>query len=167
MARLFTATALALAAMASPAFAGDNSCTGWVSIVGANGYIHGDIDGDGNEGHCTFSPASKTGKMIIAKCPVGTACHVQLPLEAKSHPITTTRIQVTRGRAALDYPGLPDTKREDMSPEYRMCYDQPKTTLEKLAKTNLGPEYADAAMTDAKNWVKTCKKLGIDILEKH
>src|SRR5262245_6926570 len=96
MLKTLTAAALTLTALAgatsTSAVAGDNSCVGYVSA--------GQIVDDGwslpPSGVCTFSPTSKVGKIILAKCPVGTTCRVELPLEANSRPITTTRVRIEK-----------------------------------------------------------------------
>lgn len=93
--------ALTGAALATPAHAGDTSCQGYVYVEGATGYIS-DPEGDfgtivGNGDHCSFPTASKVGKMILAKCSVGWECHIQLPLDASTQPIKTTRLEITKG----------------------------------------------------------------------
>jgi hypothetical protein len=94
-----------LAATLTLAKAGSNECVGYVSA----GKI-ADDDGEWTRpipAPCTFSMTSKVGKMILAKCPIGSACRVTLPLEASSTPITTTRVQIEKecdGRCVFVYP---------------------------------------------------------------
>jgi hypothetical protein len=86
------AALVALTSWSAPVAAGSNECIGYVTA--------GKITDDGwslpPAGECTFSSVSKIGKMILAKCPIGTTCRVSLPLEAKSNPITTTRVEISK-----------------------------------------------------------------------
>jgi hypothetical protein len=78
MTRLFTATALALAAMASPALAGANDCNGkiltdkeWVYVVDAGRYY--------SAGRlCQAKLGSKIANRILTACPVGSTCNVDI-----------------------------------------------------------------------------------------
>jgi hypothetical protein len=92
--------AVALAALSAPAYAGSNMCQGYIYVEGTTGYV-ADPLGDWSEpasddAQCSFSTTSKVGKMILAKCPVGWGCSIDLPLEAKRTPIITTRMSIQK-----------------------------------------------------------------------
>ena len=97
--------AAALVALASPAFAGSNSCRGevtadkdWVYVTDHVNEIGGRYDPatgkslvfQGPPQPCKAKPNSAIGRRILAKCPVGTECWIEMPDDNKStgHPFT-------------------------------------------------------------------------------
>jgi hypothetical protein len=76
-------------ALAAPAHAGSNECVGYVL---KGGHI---VDDDNTWSspigdHCTFNVNSAVGRKILSKCPIGSACRIDLDLEASRNPIKRT-----------------------------------------------------------------------------
>jgi hypothetical protein len=79
MKRMFLLLTTATMITASPAFAGSNTCygkltihpEGWTTVIDQDGY------------GCQFQTKSPIGKKIIAVCPHGSECDIDIELDAK------------------------------------------------------------------------------------
>ena len=91
-----TLTAFAVASIAiTAAHAGSNTCEGTVTVGKEWTTVKGDT-GDMAPGGCRFQTASKLGRRIIATCPDGSQCLIDVPLNKRSHTITSiTNVEAT------------------------------------------------------------------------
>ena len=86
MKRLLTAAALAL--LTTTAHAGMNRCTGTVLVGNEWTTVKGDLDDYAPDG-CRFKTVSKLGYRILAACPNGSVCQIDImPLDNRSPTLT-------------------------------------------------------------------------------
>jgi hypothetical protein len=76
-------TAAALALLTTAAHAGLNLCEGTVRVGKEWTTVKGPND------DCRFKTASPVGRRILAACPDGSECQIDLPLSARSGIITS------------------------------------------------------------------------------
>jgi hypothetical protein len=69
-----------LAFVNNSALAGDNSCLGIVATGLKWSTITGEAIGEQKPYVCRFLTSSKIGRQILAKCPGGTSCLIEMPL---------------------------------------------------------------------------------------
>jgi hypothetical protein len=84
------------------AHAGSNTCEGNVMVGKEWTTAKGDT-GDFAPDGCRFLTSSKLGRRIIAACPDGSQCLIDVPLNKRSHTITSiTNVETTSSRQPSD-----------------------------------------------------------------
>lgn len=87
-----TRTAMIAAAVLLTSFtaaqAGSNTCEGTVTVGKEWTTIKGDLGDHAPEG-CRFQTSSKLGRRIIAACPEGSECQIDIPLNNRSSTVTS------------------------------------------------------------------------------
>jgi hypothetical protein len=86
--KLSLLAAAAIALLTTAANAGSNSCGGTVQVGPEWTTVKGDL-GDFAPNGCRFQTASKLGRRIIAACPNGSECMIDVPLNKRSSTITS------------------------------------------------------------------------------
>jgi hypothetical protein len=86
--RTIMTAAAALLATITAASAGSNVCEGTVQVGKEWTTIRGEFGDYAPEG-CRFQTASKLGRRIIAACPNGSECQIDIPLNKRQSTITS------------------------------------------------------------------------------